>query len=152
MGKGMSSRSGPPPNPNALKRERDGAEWRTLPSEGRPEPAPKWPLDFQTSREKVHWEREWRRPQAVMWEAHDQAVEVAIYVRTLAVAEQVEASVASRNLLKQQMECLGISMPGLRSNRWRIGDPTAEKKATGTAGRTRPRASGRLKVVEDGGT
>lgn len=150
MGKGMSSRSGPAPDPNALRRAHDQGEWRTLPSEGRQGPPPKWPLDFSTTREREHWAREWRRPQALMWEANGQEVEVAIYVRTLAVAEVVDASIASRNLLKQQMEQLGISQPGLRSNRWRIGDAASPQNATGTAGRTRPRASGRLKVVEGG--
>ena len=152
MAKGMSSRSGPPPDPNALRREHDKGEWRTLPTEGRRGPAPPWPLTDADDREAQLWEREWRRPQALMWEANGLEIEVAIYVRTLAESEAAGASTNRRTLLKQQMEALGVSMPGLRANRWRIGDASLEKRATGTAGRSRPRASGRLKVVEGGDT
>jgi hypothetical protein len=49
---GARVNSGPPPDPNALRRDRpsDVAGWTTLPAEGRtdslgrPKPAPKWPL------------------------------------------------------------------------------------------------------------
>lgn len=60
-----------------------------------------------------------------MWEANGQAEEVAVYVRALAVAERAKASVASRTLVRQLMDSLGISIPGLRANRWIIaGDPS----------------------------
>lgn len=43
---GARVNSGPPPDPNALRRDRkqDVAGWTTLPSEGRRGAAPKWPL------------------------------------------------------------------------------------------------------------
>src|SRR5690606_40841462 len=63
--------SGPPPDPNALRRDRpsDAAGWVILPADGRPGDPPEWPLLWQTQREYDLWKREWSRPQAVMWEA-----------------------------------------------------------------------------------
>lgn len=60
-----------------------------------------------------------------MWEANGQAVEVALYVRTLKDAERPKAPVSVRTLVKQQQEALGISLPGLLRNRWIIAN-TAE--------------------------
>lgn len=98
------------------------------------------------------WRSMWRTPQAIAWEADQQVLAVAVFVRSLADAEMPDATVPARTLVRQQMDALGLTIPGLRANRWRIGEPASDRKATGTAGRTRPRASGRLKVVEDGGT
>lgn len=148
MAKGSSQRSGPPPDPNALRRDRDSADWVTLPPEGRTEPAPDWPLTDPTDRELTFWTREWKRPQAVMWERNGQEAEVAMYVRSFATAESLEASTNARTLIRQQQEALGISLPGLARNRWKIGEP-AETKA-----RRRPRASASAKSrfrVLDGG-
>jgi hypothetical protein len=56
-----------------------------------------------------------------MWERNGQEVEVALYVRSLRVAEQPKAPVNARTLVKQQQEALGVSLPGLLRLRWRIG-------------------------------
>ena len=117
---GARARSGPAPDPDALRRERDGGDWMTLPAAGRAGEAPEWPLAGQTEREAELWAREWRRPQAVMWERFGQELEVALYVRSVADAESREASVAARTLVRQQQEALGLSVPGLARNRWRI--------------------------------
>lgn len=119
---GARVRPGPAPNPNALRREHDAGEWTHLPEAGREGDPPPWPLSRRTRRESVLWAREWRRPQAVMWERNGQCVEVAIYVRTLALAERQDAPVNARTLLKQQMEALGVSIPGMLRLRWIIGD------------------------------
>src|SRR4051794_27783932 len=91
-----------------------------LPAAGREGAMPKWPLSKATAREVTLWKREWRRPQAVMWERNGQELEVALYVRSLAAAEKLDASVAARTLVRQQQESLGLSLPGLARNRWRI--------------------------------
>lgn len=124
---GARSRSGPAPDPNALRRDRDKQEWTHLPAAGRTTPAPEWPLSRQTKREAALWEREWRRPQALMWEANGQETEVALYVRALRTAEQPKAPTAARSLVCRQMAELGISVPGLRSNRWIIADEEARQ-------------------------
>jgi hypothetical protein len=120
MARGGHGKSGPAPDPQALRRERDGVDWITLPADGRKGRAPKWPLSKQTAREKSLWAPEWKRPQAVMWERNGQEIEVALYVRSLAEAERDEATVAARTLVRQFHESLGISLPGLARNRWII--------------------------------
>lgn len=125
---GARARSGPPPDPSALKRERDGDQWTTLPVEGRAGDPPEWPLARATIREKALWAREWARPQAVEWERNGQELEVALYVRSLVAAEKAKASVPARTLVRQQQEALGLSLPGLLRNRWRIGQPEPAPK------------------------
>ena len=146
---GARARSGPAPDPNALRRDRkDDAEWTTLPAEGREGDVPEWPLAEPTPRELELWATEWVRPQAVMWEANGQELEVALYVRSVADAESHRAPVASRTLVRQQMDALGLTVPGLRSNRWRIGE-TADPK---TRTKARSSSKSRLKVVTDADT
>ena len=145
---GPRARSGPSPDPNALRRERDNGAWTDLPIEGRNGPTPEWPLSTPTKRELEFWEREWRRPQAIMWERDGQETEVALYVRGLRVAESPKAPTNARIAILRMMEGLGISQPGLHRNRWRI-------VGEAVPGSTKsPRASGsardRLKVVDGG--
>lgn len=121
---GGHAHSGPAPDPNALRRDRDKSTWTTLPTE-RIGPVPEWPLSRSSARERALWEREWRRPQAVMWEANGQHEELALYVRSLAFAERPQAPVSSRVLVRQQQEALGLSLPGLARLRWRIAEPAA---------------------------
>jgi hypothetical protein len=61
-----------------------------------------------------------------MWERQGQALEVALFVRSLVDAESAEAPVAARTLVRQQMEALGISVPGMLRNRWRIEEVEPE--------------------------
>lgn len=144
MARGSSARSGPAPDPNALRRDRDGDGWITLPQEGRDGPTPEWPLSDPSQRELELWEREWRRPQAVMWEQNGQEVEVAMFVRALKVAENPNAPTNSRTLVRQMMEGLGISIPGMQRNKWRIGDPPKAKRSRASSSSVKDR----LKVVQ----
>ena len=121
---GPRVRSGPPPDPNALRRERDNGTWTTLPSH-RDGPTPLWPLTRASKREQGLWDSLWSLPQAVMWERSKQHGEVAVYVRQFARAEGRDASAADRTLLLRMMEALGLSQPGLARNRWRIEDEQA---------------------------
>lgn len=145
MAKGSSVRSGPAPDPNALRRERDGDGWITLPQEGRDGPIPEWPLTDPSQRELELWAREWSRPQALMWEQNGQELEVALYVRAVKVAENPNAPTNSRTLVRQMMEGLGISIPGMQRNNWKIGEPPRQQR------KRKPAASSvkdRLKVVQ----
>lgn len=147
---GARARSGPAPDPNALRRERDAGEWTELPAAGRAGEPPPWPLSQATPRELELWTSEWRRPQALMWERNGQAVEVAMYVRAVVDAESPRAAVAARTLVRQQMDSLGISVPGMRSNRWKIVDEV-QSSAQSRPARGRQSARDRLKVVKDEG-
>lgn len=145
---GARTRSGPPPDPNALRRERDVGEWTVLPPEGRPGAAPAWPLTAEFPREIELWARLWAKPQALMWERYRQEYEVALYVRRFAEAEQYDSSVALSTLIRQMADSLGLTTPGMRANRWRISaeDPAPAARKVAASPR-RASARDRLKVV-----
>lgn len=148
--KGGHARSGPQPDPNALRRERDSGEWVTLPAEGRVGDVPPWPLLGHSDREAELWALLWAKPQAVMWERDRQQIEVALYVRNLTLVELPGSPVNAGTLLRQQSESLGLTTPGLRSNRWRISrDEVTEKRAEKAAPR-RASSRSRLTVVASG--
>lgn len=123
---GARSRSGPAPDPEALRRERDAGEWTILPAEGRQGATPDWPLLGQSDRETELWDRLWKMPQALMWERYDQELEVALYVRRLAEAELPDSAVNLSTLVRQMADSLGLTSPGMRANRWRIDRPAEE--------------------------
>lgn len=133
---GARARSGPPPDRNAIRNGRAGADWIRLPASGRKGDPPGWPLSWPTKRELALWAVEWRRPQAIMWEANGQEVEVALYVRSLREAEKAGVAVAARTLIVRQQEYLGLSQPGLARNRWIIDsgspDEAQHEPADGT--------------------
>ena len=143
---GARATSGPPPDPNALRRDRDAGGWVTLPIEGRPGDPPGWPLVTASEREAELWAGEWKRPQAVMWEKNGQEIEVAIYVRSLVAAEARNAATNLRILVRQQQEALGLSLPGLSRNRWKIGANSAPR----TQARPMARARDVFQVVDGG--
>lgn len=145
---GARMRSGPAPDPLALRRDKDKADWIHLPAAGRQGDPPPWPLARPAKRELQLWAEEWKRPQAIMWEANGQQNEVALYVRSFRDAEQADAGTALRTLVRQQMDSLGISLPGLRGCHWIIDPPDAQpsRKAPGTDGT----AKSRWKVLDGG--
>lgn len=153
---GARASSGPPPDPNALRRERSGdAGWTTLPAEGREGDPPTWPLEDVQPREWDLWRELWtERPQAVAWEQRGQYLEVALLARSLVRAEQPDASVALLTLVRQSMESLGLTTPGMQRNRWRIGAaasvPDSGDPAKPAEHKPRKSARDRLKVVSDG--
>lgn len=166
---GARARSGPPPDPGALRRDRkDDAGWVVLPLTGRPGDPPEWPLPEQTDREVHHWARLWKLPQATEWERLELFVEVALYVRRLCECELPGANAALGNHVIRLSEALGLTTAGLRVNRWHIGtsrsatataeaSPESAPAADGTQAPTaRPVASrasmrGRLAVVRPDG-
>lgn len=149
--KGGHANSGPPPDPNALRRDRaaDQASWVTLPESGREGTAPVWPLPRPTAPERRMWEREWQRPQAVMWERLGLGDEVALYVRTFIRAQGKNAAATLIGRTMQLQESLGLSTTGLARRRWTIGQTTQQQrqKATGTDGKS---ARSRLTALQGG--
>lgn len=129
---GARVRSGPAPDPNALRRDRpsDQAGWTLLPAAGRDGDPPEWPLSRATKRELDVWASEWRRPQAVVWERDGLTREVAKYVRRSVQDEKPRSSVALGLLVMRQMDSLGITEAGMAKNRWRIEGQAAPAAAT----------------------
>lgn len=145
---GARSVSGPPPDPNALRRDNDKREWTHLPK-SREGDAPTWPLTRASGRELRVWNEEWKRPQAVMWEANGQQREVALYVRALVTAEAPNARVQERTLVRQLMDDLGVSLIGLHRHRWVI-DGVIEQPSVRSNDAGRPSAKTRLRSIEGG--
>jgi hypothetical protein len=131
----------------------DKGGWRTLPAEGRTGEPPEWPLTEAADRELELWDDLWAKPQAVVWEDMDQALEVALFVRTLAEAERPDARVDVKKMIRGYLDSLGLSVAGMNRNRWKIAPaaeepPAVEPAATPPA--RRPSARDRLKVVPSG--
>ena len=149
---GARARSGPAPDPHALRRDRkgDAAGWTLLPSEGRSGDAPAWPLTTASARENDLWWTFWRKPQAKLWEQNGQAIEVAIHVRTLAEAETPGAAASRRMLLRQQADALLLTIPAMRAARVRIAvDEVAEKRVEAKAqSAPAPSSRSRLRAVK----
>lgn len=148
---GARARSGPPPDPNALRRRpRDAGEWWTLPADGREGDPPTWPLSRVKKRELEVWTDLWRKPQAVAWEQLGQNYEVAMYVRRLVQAEAPMAMPALGTLVRQLGEALGLTIPGMARNRWKIG-PAAAPAIAAPVAPTRRSARDRMQVLDGGG-
>jgi len=166
---GARINSGPPPDPNALRRDRnqgvDKDGWLTLPSAGYDGPIPEWPLterlgygaedddtarlEFIVGREAVHWERIWRTPHAAAWMRLGWVSDVAMYVRWLAMAEtgDIKAGTESR----QWSDRLGLNPAAMLRNRWRIApDRATEQRLKIVREPASSTARERLKVVGDG--
>jgi len=130
----------------------DKGGWRTLPAEGREGAPPEWPLTEAAPRELALWDDLWAKPQAVAWEAMDQALEVALFVRTLAEAERGDGRVDVKKMVRSYLDSLGLSVAGMNRNRWKIApaidEPAAAPEAPPAA--RRPSARDRLKVVPSG--
>lgn len=153
---GARTRSGPAPDPHALRRDRkgDAAGWTILPSEGRAGDPPAWPLTAATKRETDLWWTFWRKPQALLWESNGQAYEVALYVRCFAEAERAGAASSLRTLVRQQADALLLTIPAMRAARVKIApDEVAEKRtaAAKAVPATAPSSRSRLRAVKGGG-
>ena len=142
---GARARSGPAPDPNALRRERDAGEWTILPAEGREGAAPDWPLTEANDREDEIWSALWTKPQAVMWARYGQELEVALYVRRLVEAEGRGSLISLGTLVRQMADSLGLTTPGMRANRWRIA--AEEPAQTARTAEPRPQSSARSRMT-----
>jgi hypothetical protein len=149
---GARARSGPPPDPNALRRAGDAADWTRLPAAGCDLPVPDWPLPTASKRERDVWSVLWAKPQAVMWHRNHLVHEVAIYCRRLVESEARKAPASLGTLVRQMADGLGLSVPGMRANRWVIegGDDDQALAAAGDAPVRRP-ARERFRVVQGSG-
>ena len=119
---GARPRSGPSPDPQALKRQRDGKDWTVLPAEGRLAPAPEWPLAVvePIEDEILKWRELWTMPQALVWEADRCFDLVAFYVRTYLEAMKPKASSQQRIFVRSLSADLLLSPDALMRARYVI--------------------------------
>src|SRR5690348_16782630 len=128
---GARSRSGPAPDPNALRRDRGtDPTWTQLPASGRTTPAPMWPAPTQTAREAELWAEMWSTPQALIWERDGLRHYVAMFVRLLAEAEVEKASAENRKTVRMMYADLYLTSDSMARARFRIAaDEVAEKRS-----------------------
>ena len=108
---GARSRSGPPPDPNALRRSRKSdPAWTKIPADARVgKPTPDWPLVEPSERELELWQSWWSQPVAQLWLESHSLHYVAFTVRMFAEAEQPKARTEDRKSLNQMMANLYLT-------------------------------------------
>lgn len=142
---GARARSGPAPDPNALRRDRkDDKAWIDLPADGYQGDVPDFPLpkavhfatvfegaaktrvrdveatEIAWDAEQELWDELWRKPQAAMWRALGLKYEVAAYVRAFLESVEAEASAGLKTAVLRMSAELGLSTVGMGQLRWSI--------------------------------
>ena len=158
---GARVNSGPPPDPNALRRDRrqDRDGWTTLPAEGRTGEPPTWPLDDlpldgeadvdYRGRELKVWRDIWATPQAVAWERLGWTHDVALYVRLLVIGERGDVKALSES--RQWSDRLGLNPAAMLRNRWRVAsDEVAAQRASREGDDEDAALREQLKVLDGG--
>lgn len=131
--------AGRPADPNSMRSQIRGLagkeDFVTLPAEGRTDPAPEWPLELVTTEEFAYWVKLWSKPQALMWEILGIEFAVAHYVRSYFEAVEPKAVSGLKTAVLRMEGDLGLSLLGMKSLGWQIGDPNAEPVAAPSAAR-----------------
>lgn len=127
---GARGRSGPAPDPNALRRDRAGdAAWTTLPAEGFAGDIPDFPLAEALTLEVELWSKLWSKPQAFMWSKLQLEFQVAAYVRAFIESVEAKASAGLKTAVLRMEAELGLSTVGMGSLRWKFAeDEVAERR------------------------
>lgn len=117
---GARARSGPAPDPNALRRDRkDDKAWVDLPVSP-VEDVPAFPLTDESGMELSLWAELWQKPQAHMWAALGLKWQVAAYVRAFCESVLPEASAGLKTAVLRMEGELGLSTVGMGQLRWSI--------------------------------
>lgn len=132
---GARARSGPAPDPNALRRDRkDDAGWTVLPAEGFGGVVPGFPLSAGLAVELELWAELWAKPQAVMWAKFGMKFQVAAYVRAFLESVEAEASAGLKTAVLRMEAEIGLSLPGMHSFRWKFSeDEVAARRESSVA-------------------
>ena len=148
---GARARSGPPADPNALRRDRkDDKGWETLPSEGFQGVTPEFPLESFSPSEWALWKRLWSKPQAFMWDQLQLEFEVAAYVRAFLESVEPDASAGLKTAVLRMSAELGLSTAGMGQLRWKIAvDEVGAKRAEAPA-KSGPSARERMAALTNG--
>lgn len=144
---GARINSGPPPDPNALRRDRnsDRDGWTTLPSGGYDGVTPSWPLTEPNDREFTVWSEIWRTPQAAAWARLGWLHDVALYVRFLVLSETGDLKAATET--RQWSDRLGLNPAAMMRNRWRVAADQVSERRESTP-RTRSATSARSRALK----
>ena len=149
---GARNRSGPAPDPRALRRDRqDDAGWVTLPADGYKGNVPDFPLNDALTVEVELWDKLWRKPQAAMWAELGLEYEVAAYVRAFLESTMAEASAGLKTAVLRMSAEIGLSLPGMHGLRWKIATSVGEIDRP-PAARKASSSRARLKAVPNVGS
>lgn len=169
---GARARSGPAPDPSALRRDRkDDKEWLSLPAEGFKGVAPIFPLPkilvynvYWVDKERVReldegatearwdaetsmWDELWQKPQAAMWDALGLKFQVAAYIRAYLESTGPDSNAGLKTAALRMEAELGLSTVGMNALRWKFSaDEVGEKRAAPV--KKGPTVKDRLKVVD----
>jgi hypothetical protein len=150
---GARARSGPPADPNALRRDRaDDKAWVTLPVEP-VEEVPTFPLskllvydvyfadkvrvkEINENSTEARWEAElelwadlWSKPQAHMWVSLALKWQVAAYVRAYIESVGPDSNAGLKTAVLRMEAELGLSTVGMGQLRWKFAaDELAERR------------------------
>ena len=145
---GARARSGPAPDPNALRRDRkDDAAWVTLPAEGFQGEVPDFPLADASVAETALWGKLWRKPQAFMWARLGLEFEVAAYVRAFVESVEPEASAGLKTAVLRMAAEIGLSLPGMHQQRWKFSTDEVSERREEAKKPQRASARERLKAL-----
>lgn len=147
---GARARSGPAPDPNALRRDRkDDAGWVTLPAEGFTGETPDFPLSGALGSEIALWGKLWQKPQATMWAKLGLEYEIAAYVRAFLESTAPEASSGLKTAVLRMAAEIGLSLPGMHSLRWKFAEDELSAKRTQATPSSQKKSSARdrLKAI-----
>ena len=173
---GARARSGPAPDPLALRRDRkDDAAWVTLPAEGYSGVVPEFPLssisvyytgyedkkpvrhfDQEATEQKREdelglWEVLWAKPQASMWAKLHLEYEVAAYVRAYIESTGPDSNSGLKTAALRMAAEIGLSLPGMYSLRWKFSEDELGAKRAAAPSRSGPSAKARLAALSNGG-
>lgn len=126
---GARARSGPPADPNALRRDRkDDKSWVSLPVSP-VEDVPAFPLADASVTEMALWAELWQKPQGHMWVSLGLKWQVAAYVRAFVESVQEKASAGLKTAVLRMEAELGLSTVGMGQLRWSIAtDEVSERR------------------------
>ena len=146
---GARARSGPPPDPNALRRSRKSdPAWTKVPADCRVgQPVPEWPLVEPSPRELELWTAWWSLPVASLWLESRSLDYVAFTVRMFSEAEQPKARTEDRKSLRQMMADLYMTPDA--QLRARIIIVEAESDAPAEPTKAAPEADGTVTHIRD---
>lgn len=172
---GARARSGPAPDPAALRRDRkDDASWVTLPTEPVavvPDfPLPKVPVYdvYYEDKQRVKaldadatealwgsevdlWASLWQKPQAHMWSSLGLTFEVAAYVRAFIRSVSADGNASDRTAALRMSAEIGLSLPGMHQQRWKFAeDEVAKRRDSKPAVRSSSSARDRLAAIANG--
>jgi hypothetical protein len=132
--------AGRPADPNSMRSQVRGLggkeDFVTLPPQGRTDVPPEWPLMESSIVERDFWDKLWASPQSLIWEIHGLEFQIANYVRTYFESVERGASANLKSAVIRMEGELGLSLNGMKTLKWQIGESLDASKPTPASRKT----------------